>query len=98
MKVKNIISKINNQNFYSLNLAVKEVNLGKADCIAKNYNFSHHCNFDIATNIYKCEDGYVAITGLINDRNKIGYHTYNIPSFAEEYITVPKIVYIPKVK
>ena len=98
MKVKSVISKINNQNFYSLNTAVKEANLSKSDCVVKNHNFSHHRNFDIATNIYRCEDGFVAITGLINDRNKTGYHTYNIPSFAEEYVTVATITYAPKVK
>lgn len=96
MKVKEVISEINNKDYYSINSAVKAVELSKANCVVENYNFSKHRNFDITTNIYKCDDGFVAITGLINDRSKIGYDEYNIPAFAEEYIEIPTVTYAPK--
>ena len=96
MKVKEVISEINNKDYYSINAAVKAAELSKANCVVENYNFSKHRNFDITTNIYKCNDGFVAITGLINDRSKIGYDEYNIPAFAEEYIEIPTVTYVPK--
>lgn len=96
MKVKEVISEINNKDYYSINAAVKAVELSKSNCVVENYNFSKHRNFDITTNIYKCDDGFVAITGLINDRSKIGYDEYNIPAFAEEYIEIPTVTYAPK--
>lgn len=96
MKVKNIISTINDTDFYSINAAIKAVDLHKNDCVVENYNFSKHKNFDITTNIYKCEDGFIAITGLINDKSKLGYEEYNITAFAEEYIEIPTVTYAPK--
>lgn len=96
MKVKEIISEINNNDFYSINSAAKAVELRKSDIVVENYNFSKHRNFDITTNIYRCDNGFVAITGLINDRSKVGYEEYNIPAFAEEYIEIPTVTYAPK--
>lgn len=96
MKVKEIISTINNNDYYSLITASRAVQLHKENIVVENFNLSKHRNFEIATNIYKCEDGFVAITGLKNDRSKNGFDQYNITAWAEEYIEVPTVTYAPK--
>lgn len=96
MKAKEIVEKINNSSFYSLQTALNEADLSRKNCVKLNYNFSRHKNFDIVTNIYECEEGFVAITGLTNDRAKIGYKAYGIVAFAEEYMAVPSVMYVPK--
>lgn len=96
MKVKEIISTISNTDYYSLTEAIRAVNLNKDNMVVENYNLSKHKYFDIVTNIYKCDDGFVAITGLKNNIKKKDYEEFNIPVFAEEYIEIPTITYAPK--
>lgn len=96
MKVKEIISAIGNTDYYSLIEAIRAVDLHKDDIVVENYNVSKHKYFDIVTNIYKCSDGFVAITGLKNNIKKKDYEEFNITSFAEEYIEIPTVTYAPK--
>lgn len=96
MKVKEVISAINNTDYYSLISAQRAAKLCKDDLVVENYNFSKHKNFDIATNIYKCEDGFVGISGLKNDRSKNGFDQYNIAAWVEEYVEIPTVTYAPK--
>lgn len=96
MKVKGVISVINNTDYYSLISAQRAAGLCKEDLIVENYNFSKHKNFDIATNIYKCEDGFVGISGLKNDHSKSGFDQYNITTWVEEYVEIPTVTYAPK--
>lgn len=96
MKVKEVISIINDNDYFSLITAARAAQLHKDDIVVENFNLSKHRNFEIVTNIYKCEDGFVAITGLKNDRSKSGYEQYNITAWAEEYVEIPTVFYAPK--
>lgn len=96
MKVKEIISAISNTDYYSLIEAIRAIGLHKDDIIVENYNISKHKYFDLVTNIYRCEDGVVAISGLKNNIKKKDYKEFNITSWAEEYIEIPSVTYAPK--
>ena len=96
MKVREILNNINSTEYWSLNEAVKAVNLTRSDCVSQAYPTSSHQDFDMMTNIYRADDGFVAITGLINDKAKRGYQSYGITSFAEEYEEIQIINYRPK--
>ena len=96
MKVKEVISLISNTDYYSLIEATRAVGLYKDDIVVENYNITKHKYFNIVTNIYQCEDGFVAITGLKNNIKKKDYEEFNIAAFAEEYIEIPTVMYAPK--
>lgn len=96
MKVKEIISTINNTTFFSINAAIKAAGLTSNDCVNDNFQGCTHKNFDMVTAIYKADDGYVAITGITNDKAKRGYDYYGIETFAEEYEAIPMVKYVPK--
>lgn len=100
MKVKEIISKINHNTYYSLQEAIKNIGISNKEIVDDCYHFSKHVYFDIVTYICKCEDGYVGITGLINNRKKKSYKQFNIPVFAEEWerSEIKRFAYYPKYK
>lgn len=90
MTIKEIIKTVNNANVFSLTDAVKCANLHKEDMVVNNANLSKHKYFDMVTNVYKCDDGYIGITGLTNNTKKKKYDVFGIKSFAEEYRVVAK--------
>lgn len=55
-------------------------------------NVQYNENYITAVDIYKCEDGYVGIKGIIK---YCGYIRL-IPLHAEEYVMKSSIIYIPK--
>lgn len=95
MKVNEVISCINKGKFYSLAKATQAANLHKENMLVKNFNLSKHKFFNIVTNIYKCSDGIVAVTGLTNNINKENYSKFGITAFAEKYKNERKDNYVP---
>ena len=96
MKVQEVISRVNNGYFNcifscrkSLPREVKEV--------ANNINIDEHLWYIITTSVYKCEDGFVGITGpsSLKSESMIWSDTDEYCT-AEEYEAVPSIIYKPK--
>ena len=90
MKVKEFIEFVNNSNFSSLNMiSVDDWWI----CSEELNSFSEMYN--VYTDIYKCEDGFVGVTGVIP---KEGYtpEEIGIPCRAEEFVPIPSIKYVSK--
>lgn len=62
MKVKELITLVNNNFFYSLHDLDEIENLPK--CVAGGLELNQHRWCSTAINVYKCEDGFVGIWGI----------------------------------
>lgn len=96
MTVEQIISKINNKTYYSLDKAVKGIGLHKKDLVASNLNNRTIPSCSIRTDVYKCDNGFIGLRGLYGDKRKKGYVVYNTPTSVLEFQAVKKVTYIPK--
>ena len=97
MKVKEIIEKINNGDFTSVWEAEDEVLDNTVEKVASGLEKDSHRWFDVSTNIYKLEDGFIGITGVTELKSEYivwsdcGYYTT-----ACEYEEYTTISYRPK--
>lgn len=93
MKVNELIDIIKNELVYSL-WDLPDMNW---ECVAREIDEDKMRWFSIATNVYKCEDGYVGVTGV----NQI-YSDYmsaadcEEPCCACEYQPIQTVTYVPK--
>lgn len=92
MKVKEFIEFINNGNFLALYVV--------SDKTARNMVYSEMLNcysetYKSYTDIYKCEDGFVGVTGIIPE-DEYTPEDIGISCQAEEYVAIPSIKYVPK--
>ena len=99
MTVKEAIELINNSdNCYSLYDA--ESLLTKCKLINRqDYNNNSNIWYIMATDIYKVENGYIGVRGVLGLKSA----TMNYPNpsehcIAKEYKAVPTITYVPKTK
>lgn len=99
MKVKEAIELINNSdNCYSLYDA--ESLLTECKLINRqDYNNNSNIWYIMATDIYKVENGYIGVRGVLGLKSA----TMNYPNpsehcIAKEYKAVPTITYVPKTK
>ena len=99
MKVKELIDLINNsENCYSIWDAEKlfGTSINRVD---KNLNEDHCRWYTISTNVYKCDDGYVGITGPSELKSEcMVWSDCDYPCFAEEYEAYTTISYRTKKK
>lgn len=98
MKVKEVIKALKDNKCYSMREAMKVSGLETAHMIAGCQNCVEHRNFTQCTNVFKCDDGLVGVTGLTADHNHVGYEKIGFVSFAEEYEEVQVVRYLPKEK
>ena len=96
MKVKELIELINNAKLYSLwdadELIHNDVNL--VECYLNSHS---HELYDLSTNIYKCDDGYVGVEGLFSLKSEnMNYIDCGISCSASEFIAIPTITYKQK--
>ena len=95
MKVKELITLVNNNFFYSLHDLDEIENLPK--CVAEGLELDQHRWYSTAINVYKCEDGFVGIWGIYQSFYEYqDYKDIGIKCVALEYEEVPSVTYKPK--
>lgn len=97
MKVNEIINLIeDNYPLYSLYSAEELIN-NKVKKVASNLYIDEYRHYEISTDIYECEDGYVGITGpskIYNEQDS--WKDINEPCSVSEFIAVPTVTYKQK--
>ena len=97
MKVNEVINLIqDNYPLYSLYSAEELIN-NKTQKVASNLYIDERRHYEISTDVYKCEDGYIGITGpskLYSEQNS--WEDIDEPCFASEFIAVSTITYKQK--
>lgn len=93
MKVQELIKAVNEGKFYSFWQLEDEIeNLPQT--VAEGLNLDEHRWFSTATNIYKCEDGFVGISGAYQSFSEMqGWEDIGIICSAGEYEEVPSVTY-----
>ena len=96
MTVKELIDLINNADYYSIWEAEKHFGSGVYRVAANVYEDKHRW-YVVSTNVYKCDDGYVGITGpsALNSESMV-WSDCGYPCTAEEYEAFNTISYKPK--
>ena len=96
MTVKELIDLINNANYYSIWEAEEHFGTGVYRVAANVYEDEHRW-YVVSTNVYKCDDGYVGITGpsALNSESMV-WSDCGYPCTAEEYEAFNTISYKPK--
>lgn len=69
----------------------------KAEKVASGLELDEHRWYSIATDVYKCDDGFVGVRGAYQSFSELqGWPDIDVPCFAEEYEAVQTITYQPK--
>lgn len=93
MKVQEVISLCNSNEFYSLYDFEEKCNI---ESVARNLNIDSHRWYEESTTVYKCDDGFVGVTGVSQLYSEsMGYCDCESPCWAKEYKPVQTITYEP---
>lgn len=97
MTTGQLIELINESLLYSLYDARKILSKHKIPQVAHELGADRHRWYEVATDVYKCEDGFVGITGVscLYSEN-IMYMDCDTPCTAEEYEEVVEVTYKKK--
>ena len=96
MKVQEVISRVNNEDFNCI-FNVEEALPREVEEVTNNLNIDEHRWYIITTSVYKCEDGFVGITGPSSLKSEsMTWSDTDEYCTAEEYKAVPSIIYKPK--
>ena len=92
MKVEEVLLKVNTDKYWSLwdfedNFDLK--------CVATDLFVDRRSHYEISTNVYMCDNGYVGITGIVRCYCDTDSPVdFNNPCFAEEYVSVNTVSYV----
>lgn len=96
MKVQELIEKVNNENYHSV--WEVELVLPQLEAIEQELNQDEHRWYIISTNIYKCEDGYVGVTGPSSLKSEsMDWEDCYCKVVAKEYEEYTTVSYRPKI-
>lgn len=97
MKVNEAVNLIrDNYPLYSLYSAEEFIN-NRIKKVASNLYIDEHRWYEISTDVYECENGYIGITGpskLYSEENS--WKDIDKPRFVSEFIAIPTITYKQK--
>jgi hypothetical protein len=94
MKVKEVIEKVNTNEYWSIYEFEEEFNLEVVDtCVG---GIGYHLKYEEMTNVYKCDDGFVGVSGAVHlyDDN-MEFSDCNHKCTAEEYKQILAPRYVP---
>ena len=95
MKVTEVIEKCNSENIWSL-WEFEEI-FPDLKRVASDLDVDRHRWFELATNVYECEDGFVGVNGISEVFSEMmSYSDCDCPCTAAEYEAVQSITYKPK--
>lgn len=94
MKVKEVIDKVNNAKYWSLYEFEKDTGLEVVDtCID---GIGYHLKYEEMTNVYKCDDGFVGVSGAVHIYNdNMEFSDCKHKCTAEEYKQILAPKYVP---
>ena len=96
MKVQEFIEKVNNGNYHSI-WEVEDNFSEQAKIVEQGLNSDEHRWYVITTTIYKCEDGYVGVTGPSSLKSEsMDWEDCYCDVTAEEYEEYTTVSYRPK--
>jgi hypothetical protein len=95
MKKQELIDKVNNGNYHSI--WEIELESHQLEAIENKLNPDEHRWYIVSTNIYKCEDGYVGVTGPSSLKSEsMDWEDCYCDVVAEEYEEYTTVSYRPK--
>ena len=93
MKVAEVIEKVNNTNYWSLSSFEEDFNL---EVVASGLYVDKHRWYEISTSVYKCEDGFVGVSGVSQLYNESSdYEDCCCECIAEEFEPKQITTYVP---
>lgn len=93
MKVAEVIEKVTNTEYWSLYSFEEDFNL---EVVASGLYVDKHRWYEISTSVYKCEDGYVGVSGVSQLYSEsTEYEDCCCECFAEEFEPKQVITYAP---
>lgn len=95
MKVAEVIEKVNSR--YYLSLWEFEKEFPDLKRVASDLNVDRHRWFELATNVYECEDGFVGVKG-ISKAIIMSDSDCECPCSACEYESFTTVSYRPKIQ
>lgn len=95
MKVAEVIKKCNSENIWSLWEFEEEFSDLKR--VASDLDVERARWFELATNVYECEDGFVGVNGISQVYSEMMSNSdCDCPCTAAEYVVENRPFYIPK--
>jgi hypothetical protein len=93
MKVAEVIEKVKSTNYWSLYSFEEDFNL---EAVAHDLYVDKHRWFETSTTVYKCEDGYVGVSGISQLYSEsMDYEDCYCECVAEEFEPKQVITYVP---
>lgn len=93
MKVQEVINLCNTNKLYSIFEFEENCN---AESVVRDLNLDRMRWYEISTCVYKCDDGFVGVTGVSNLYSEMmGWDDCDFKCVAEEYKQVPSVMYVP---
>lgn len=94
MKVAEVLEKVSTNEYWSLYEFEEEFNLEVIDTCVKPIDY--HRWYEVSTNVYKCEDGFVGVSGVSQLYSEMSsYEDFFHKCTAEEYKQILAPKYVP---
>lgn len=94
MRVAEVIEKVSSENIWSFWEFEDSCKLKK---VAKDLDVERCRWFELSTNVYECEDGFVGVTGVAEVFSEMmDYSDCDCPCTAVEYVVENRPFYVPK--
>jgi len=92
MKVSDVIAKVNSSKYWSLYDFESNFNLR---CVATDLTVDRHRWYELSTNVYNCDDGYVGVTGIAQCYDECTSPVdMDCPCYAAEYVPIETVQYV----
>lgn len=96
MKVADVIEKVNSESFWSLFDFEENFDLR---CVASDLNVDRHRWYELSTNVYECDDGFVGVSGIAECYSEMMSPVdCGCSCFAEQYVPIETVQYVPASK
>ena len=93
MKVSEVIEKVNSIKYWSLYSFEEDFNL---EAVASELNVDKHRWYEISTSVYKCDDGFVGVSGVTQLYAELmDYKDCYCECIAEEFEPKQITTYVP---
>lgn len=93
MKVAEVLEKVNNTRYWSIYAFEEDLDL---EAVAYGLDVDRHRWYEVSTNVYKCEDGFVGVRGPSHLYSEsMEYESCYCECFAEEFEPKLVIAYVP---
>lgn len=99
MKIQQIISLVTENKYYSLYEAQEAIRaiFGTFAIPAGGIDTNEYSTYSVATDVYRCEDGYVGVTGVWRvKQTSVSFESIQVTASASEYKEFATITFVKK--